>query len=49
MYTLLKSVVDGLPHIANELQTHIEQTGFRLIKSLKEENVRILNIYCIYP
>lgn len=39
MYTLLRSVSSGLPHMIQELQIHIHNEGIRGTSNLSQENV----------
>lgn len=39
MYTLLRSVSNGLPHMIQELQVHIHNEGIRGTSNLSQENV----------
>lgn len=41
MYTLLRAVSNGLPHMIQELQVHIHNEGIRGTSNLSQENVRI--------
>lgn len=43
MYTLLRAVVSGLPHMIQELQVHIHNEGLRGTSNLSQENVSITN------
>lgn len=40
MYTLLRAVSNGLPHMIQELQVHIHNEGIRGTSNLSQENVR---------
>ncbi|XP_038654220.1 cullin-2 isoform X2 [Scyliorhinus canicula] len=40
IYTLLRAVSNGLPHMIQELQNHIHDEGLRSISNLSQENVR---------
>lgn len=40
MYTLLRAVSNGLPHMIQELQVHIHNEGIRGTSNLSLENVR---------
>lgn len=40
MYTLLRAVSSGLPHMIQELQVHIHNEGIRGTSNLSQENVR---------
>lgn len=39
MYTLLRAVSNGLPHMIQELQVHIHNEGIRGTSNLSQENV----------
>lgn len=39
MYTLLRAVANGLPHMIQELQVHIHNEGIRGTSNLSQENV----------
>ncbi|KAG7259560.1 hypothetical protein CRUP_027136 [Coryphaenoides rupestris] len=39
MYTLLRAVANGLPHMIQELQVHIHNEGLRATSSLSQENM----------
>lgn len=39
MYTLLRAVSSGLPHMIQELQVHIHNEGIRGTSNLSQENV----------
>lgn len=39
MYTLLRAVSNGLPHMIQELQNHIHDEGLRAISNLSQENM----------
>ncbi|KPP60656.1 cullin-2-like [Scleropages formosus] len=39
MYTLLRAVSSGLPHMIHELQVHIHDEGLRAISNLSQENM----------
>lgn len=39
MYTLLRAVANGLPHMIQELQAHIHNEGIRGTSNLSQENV----------
>lgn len=39
MYTLLRAVSSGLPHMIQELQAHINNEGIRGTSNLSQENV----------
>ncbi|XP_054245900.1 cullin-2 isoform X2 [Indicator indicator] len=39
MYTLLRAVSNGLPHMIQELQTHIHDEGLRATSNLSQENM----------
>lgn len=39
MYTLLRAVASGLPHMIQELQAHINNEGIRGTSNLSQENV----------
>lgn len=39
MYTLLRAVASGLPHMIQELQVHIHNEGIRGTSNLSQENV----------
>lgn len=39
MYTLLRAVSSGLPHMIQELQVHIHDEGLRATSNLSQENV----------
>lgn len=41
MYTLLRAVSSGLPHMIQELQNHIHDEGLRAVSNLSQENVSI--------
>lgn len=41
MYTLLRAVSNGLPHMIQELQVHIHNEGLRGTSNLSQENVSI--------
>ncbi|XP_010710832.1 cullin-2-like [Meleagris gallopavo] len=42
MYTLLRAVSSGLPHMIQELQNHIHDEGLRATSNLSQENVSFL-------
>lgn len=42
MYTLLRAVSSGLPHMIQELQVHIHDEGLRATSNLSQENVSAL-------
>uniref|UniRef100_A0A3Q4ARL0 Cullin family profile domain-containing protein n=1 Tax=Mola mola TaxID=94237 RepID=A0A3Q4ARL0_MOLML len=42
MYTLLRSVANGLPHMIQELQVHIHNEGLRGTSNLSQENMPTL-------
>lgn len=42
MYTLLRAVANGLPHMIQELQGHINNEGIRGTSNLSQENVSIV-------
>uniref|UniRef100_A0A673ZQ65 Cullin 2 n=1 Tax=Salmo trutta TaxID=8032 RepID=A0A673ZQ65_SALTR len=44
MYTLLRAVSSGLPHMIQELQVHIHDEGIRATSNLSQENVRHISI-----
>lgn len=44
MYTLLRAVSNGLPHMIQELQAHINSEGIRGTSNLSQENVSILRV-----
>lgn len=46
MYTLLRAVSNGLPHMIQELQVHIHNEGIRGTSNLSQENVRI-EVFCM--
>ncbi|XP_068094700.1 cullin-2 [Hyperolius riggenbachi] len=39
MYTLLRAVSNGLPHMIQELQNHIHDEGLRAVSNLSQENM----------
>ncbi|TSK16048.1 Cullin-2 [Bagarius yarrelli] len=39
MYTLLRAVTNGLPHMIHELQVHIRDEGLRATSNLSQENM----------
>lgn len=39
MYTLLRAVSNGLPHMIQELQVHIHDEGLRATSNPSQENV----------
>lgn len=41
MYTLLRAVTSGLPHMIQELQVHIRDEGLRATSNLSQENVSL--------
>lgn len=41
MYTLLRAVANGLPHMIQELQVHIRDEGLRATSNLSQENVSV--------
>ncbi len=41
MYTLLRAVSSGLPHMIQELQVHIHDEGLRATSNLSQENVSV--------
>lgn len=45
MYTLLRAVSSGLPHMIQELQVHIHDEGIRATSNLSQENVRHIFVY----
>lgn len=48
MYTLLRSVANGLPHMIQELQVHIHNEGLRGTSNLSQENVSTTSPLCVY-
>lgn len=44
MYTLLRAVANGLPHMIQELQAHINNEGIRGTSNLSQENVSNLTV-----
>lgn len=48
MYTLLRAVSNGLPHMIQELQVHIHNEGIRGTSNLSQENVRIKAILYVH-
>lgn len=49
MYTLLRAVSNGLPHMIQELQVHIHNEGIRGTSNLSQENVSITPVYIRMP
>lgn len=49
MYTLLRAVANGLPHMIQELQVHIHNEGIRGTSNLSQENVSITPVYIRMP
>lgn len=47
MYTLLRAVANGLPHMIQELQVHIHNEGIRGTSNLSQENVSTTAL-CVY-
>lgn len=45
MYTLLRAVSSGLPHMIQELQVHIHDEGLRATSNLSQENVSCLYMF----
>lgn len=45
MYTLLRAVSNGLPHMIQELQVHIHNEGIRGTSNLSQENVSTPSSY----
>lgn len=53
MYTLLRAVANGLPHMIQELQVHIHNEGIRGTSNLSQENVSttapcLCVLFCIH-
>lgn len=46
MYTLLRAVANGLPHMIQELQVHIHNEGIRGTSNLSQENVSTASPQC---
>lgn len=46
MYTLLRAVANGLPHMIQELQVHIHNEGIRGTSNLSQENVSAAAAQC---
>lgn len=44
MYTLLRAVSSGLPHMIQELQVHIHDEGLRATSNLSQENVSEIRV-----
>lgn len=47
MYVLLRAVSTGLPHMIQELQSHIHDEGLRATSNLTQENVSCLRNWTI--
>lgn len=47
MYTLLRAVTSGLPHMIQELQVHIRDEGLRATSNLSQENVSVCENGCM--
>lgn len=49
MYTLLRAVANGLPHMIQELQVHIHNEGIRGTSNLSQENVSTTACFVCVP